>query len=362
MLGATFLSSAAGIPAVPLYFEQRVDHFSASNATFLQRYYLNDTSASATPVILVIMGGEGAIPPSTGFFYPFVVDVLAPKFEALVIEPEHRFYGASLPFGSATSYEIEHLRLLTPMQALADTAELIRSVQRGRNCSLVRGTPSYCPVFTIGGSYPGWMSAMMRLRYPAVIDGAYAASAPMNFYAQRVSQYDYYTVIKRSAERAKPGCSVAVRDALSLITAADRSTLIQQLNLCVPLPSYMTHDVATLRDEVLMVFSYSFAGLNMANYPPGPGASLTKACDLFMEPKTKGTWAPLKAFLAGGYARFAGDRQQPAGCSIVADDALQTNATATACMDLSKQLPAGRNATISCGDWSGCGVGTNGLS
>ena len=95
----------------------------------------------------------------------------------------------------------------------------------------------------------------------------------MNFYAQRVSQYDYYTVIKRSAERAKPGCSVAVRDALSLITAADRSTLIQQLNLCVPLPSYMTHDVATLRDEVLMVFSYSFAGLNMANYPPGPGAS-----------------------------------------------------------------------------------------
>ena len=159
MLGATFLSSAAGIPAVPLYFEQRVDHFSASNATFLQRYYLNDTSASATPVILVIMGGEGAIPPSTGFFYPFVVDVLAPKFEALVIEPEHRFYGASLPFGSATSYEIEHLRLLTPMQALADTAELIRSVQRGRNCSLVRArlatapsSPSAAP--TLAGCQP----------------------------------------------------------------------------------------------------------------------------------------------------------------------------------------------------------------
>ena len=34
------------------------------------------------------MGGEGAIPPSTGFFYPFVIDVLAPKFGALVVEPE----------------------------------------------------------------------------------------------------------------------------------------------------------------------------------------------------------------------------------------------------------------------------------
>ena len=293
MLGATFLSSAAGIPAVPLYFEQRVDHFSATNATFLQRYYLNDTSASATPVIRVIMGGEGAIPPSTGFFYPFVVDVLAPKFEALVIEPEHRFYGASLPFGSATSYDLDHLRLLTPMQALADT-DLIRSVQQPQlqQCAARLAVP----VFTIGGSYPGWMSAMMRLRYPAAV-GAYAASAPMNFYAQRVDQYDYYTVIKKSADRAKPGCSQAVRDALALITAADLTTLVKQLNLCQPLPSYMAHDVATLRDEILMVYSYSFAGLNMANYPPGPGASLTKACELFMEPTTKGTWAPLKAFL-----------------------------------------------------------------
>ena len=41
-------------------------------------------------------------------------------------------------------------------------------------------------MITFGGSYPGWMSAMMRLRYPAVVDAAYAASAPMRFYAQQV--------------------------------------------------------------------------------------------------------------------------------------------------------------------------------
>ena len=51
-----------------------------------------------------------------------------------------------------------------------------------------------CPVITIGGSYPGWLSAMMRLRYPAVVDAAYSASAPMKFYSHEVDQYEYYKV------------------------------------------------------------------------------------------------------------------------------------------------------------------------
>ena len=47
------------------------------------------------------MGGEGAIPPETGLFYPYVNEVLASKFGAYVIEPEHRFYGESLPVDKA---------------------------------------------------------------------------------------------------------------------------------------------------------------------------------------------------------------------------------------------------------------------
>lgn len=38
------------------------------------------------------------------------------------------------------------------------------------NCTAERGQPGYCPVVTVGGSYPGFLSAMMRLRYPAVVD------------------------------------------------------------------------------------------------------------------------------------------------------------------------------------------------
>ena len=172
---AFFLAHAAaalGIPAKPSYFTQRVDHFSTSAATYQQRFYLNETVfGGAGHPILFIIGGEGTVPPTTGFFYPFIVDILAPKFKALVVEPEHRFYGTSLP-----DYNVSALQLLTPQQALADAATLILAMQKRYNCG-AHGTPTYCPVITIGGSYPGWLSAMMRLRYPGVVDGAYAASA-----------------------------------------------------------------------------------------------------------------------------------------------------------------------------------------
>ena len=115
MLAVVF--AIATKPCQPQYFEQQlIDHFSASAATFRQRYYENMTSfgGPGSPIFLVV-GGEGAIPPSTGFFYPWVTDVLAPHFKALVVEPEHRFYGESLPFGTEEkSFTDQALELLTP--------------------------------------------------------------------------------------------------------------------------------------------------------------------------------------------------------------------------------------------------------
>lgn len=120
-----------------------------------------------------------------------VVEELAPKFGALVVEPEHRFYGETLPFGPDKSYTNTALQLLTPQQALADAAHFVRHIQELVGCtgeeSTVDGKRGQrCPVITLGGSYPGWMSAMMRLRYPGLVDMAYAASAPMTFYTQQV--------------------------------------------------------------------------------------------------------------------------------------------------------------------------------
>ena len=114
-----------------------------------------------------LLGGEGAIEPSSGIYYPFVTDVLAKKFSSLVVEPEHRFYGESLPMGESSTYNDFNkvARLLNPQQALEDLMRFIRFVQRKNGCEESRSNPNYCPVITVGGSYPGWLSAMARLRY-----------------------------------------------------------------------------------------------------------------------------------------------------------------------------------------------------
>jgi pimeloyl-ACP methyl ester carboxylesterase len=182
LLGALLLcrNPASAIPADPHFFEQKVDHFSADSRTYQQRYYINDTAFSGPgSPIFVIMGGEGGIEPSTGIFYPSIV-LLAQRLGGFVIEPEHRFYGASQPL---PPYSTQSLQLLNPAQALADAAALLTSLRQRLKCSGLNGEPR-CPAVSVGGSYPGFLAAMMRIRYPNVVDMAYAASAPLRFYSQ----------------------------------------------------------------------------------------------------------------------------------------------------------------------------------
>lgn len=156
---AALLPIAFGIPAIPRYFTQRVDHFSVDHgATFQQRYYENTTAfgGPGSPII-VILGGEGEITPETGIFYPSIVE-LAGSLRAAIYEPEHRGYGTSQP---SPPFNSQRLALLTAPQALADAADFITAMRRDNKCSGIGGEPR-CPVLTVGGSYPGWLSAMMR--------------------------------------------------------------------------------------------------------------------------------------------------------------------------------------------------------
>jgi pimeloyl-ACP methyl ester carboxylesterase len=334
-----FLSISLALPSPPFYFTQRVDHYSINNATFQQRWYQNDTSFSGPGALIIcIMGGEEAIDPSKGILYPSIV-VLAARVGALIIEPEHRFFGASLPV--PPPYSTEHLALLTPYQSLADAAALITATREARNCTGRGGQPR-CPVLTVGGSYPGWQAAMMRLRYPAVVDFGYSASPAMRFYAQNVSQYDYYRVVTESAAFASPTCPAAVRSMLARTLAlADKATMQSKLNLCAPLPAYLlAGDAALLKDELHMVFSYSWANLNMGAYPP-PVTRLATACEGIEANATIDPWGALSTF----YDSFSGGGAGPGGC-----------------FNLSAQMPSGVNATISGGDWSGVGFGDDGAS
>lgn len=305
--------------------------------------------------ILCIIGGEGAVPPEEGIFYPFVTDVLAKRFSALVIEPEHRFYGTSLPFGQ-DSFTDDHLRLATPQQALEDVATFIKGMQDEYQCT-AKGTPGYCPVITIGGSYPGWLSAMARLRYPAVVDFAYSASAPMLFYAQEVDQYAYYEVVSNSAEKSVTGCSGSVRNALNMLSLLSKDDAVTALNICEPLPDYLDDaDDELFMQEILMVFMYTFADLNMGNYPP-TGSDLQNACNDFVTNGASDTYGVLQRFLTG-YGN--GALMNPSSVKRHRRYHKAPVGDRDTCFDMSQQLPNGDNATITGGDWSGCGTGADG--
>ena len=336
LFAAALFSCAFALPSPPLFFEQQVDHFSISNATFSQRYYQNATSfkGPGSPIIC-IMGGEEEVSPAKGILYPSLV-VLAARLGALIVEPEHRFFGASLPI--PPPYSTTHLALLTPQQALADAAALIEATRVARKCTGRGGQPR-CPVITAGGSYPGFQALAMRLRYPAEVDMAYSASPALRFYSQEVGGFDYYARITEAAGRSSPRCPSAVRAMLSAtIAGAGKAAMVEKLGLCTPLPGYLeAGDATLLTTELAMVFQYTFADLNMGAYPL-LNSSFQRACDAIVADAPSDPWGALAAFFSSYVAGSGG------------------------CFNLSAQLPSGANATISSGDWSGVGVGDDGAS
>ncbi|CAL1145942.1 unnamed protein product [Cladocopium goreaui] len=345
LLGACWALPAVSltVPSKALWFQQKVNHFSASNATYLQRYYMDDKHwAGPGSPIFVIMGGERGIPPEMGIFWPWISEVLARQFGGLVLVPEHRFYGESLPYGPA-SYEAEHLKgAMTSQEALADAAELIRSTQLARNCT-VTGTSGYCPVLVIGGSYSGFLAAMMRMRYPAVVDMAYASSAPLKFYSQEVGQYAYYAKVTESAEKSMKGCAAAVLQAfqkmMDFFQTANSSQIAQQFSVCEPVSQ-----PADLADNLLFLAEQTFATLNMVNYPPNSNTGLRRTC--------------------GSFIAAAGHRELEAFRDLFLQEThlgfMNQPLSRSTCFNVSAHLPAGESATARCGDWSGCSSGRDG--
>lgn len=346
-----------GTPAPEQFFEgQIVDHLDDgglhNGKTWRQRYYTWDKEFQGPGYpIFLILGGEGNIEPSTGLYYPFVTHHLAKVFGAYVIEPEHRFYGKSYPV-SKELREISMLRedprvkLFTSEQALYDALHLVDIVKETLGCSKDRFSTSYCPILTIGGSYPGWLSAMARTVFPHRVDMAYAASAPMCFYSQQVHQYDYYDLITRVAEEGSQGCANAVRSALVQVETAilEGGFDERELGVCKnSTPSYLNPsgddvEVRMLAEEFMMVVEYTFANANMANYPPSNKTMLYTACQTFLSDEGK-VFDKVREFLSSHLPPHGKD-----------------------CWDFSSQLPSGPNATITSGDWSGVGAGDNGES
>eukprot|EP00051_Salpingoeca_urceolata_P010330 m.126034 g.126034 ORF g.126034 m.126034 type:complete len:497 (-) comp16670_c0_seq3:163-1653(-) len=250
-----------------LWFNQTLDHNETVPGTFQQRYlvlddYYNDKPARHNRPVFLCPGGEADV--FAGYNHNgFMFDV--GKFHgALLVFPEHRFYGQSLPRGPVDSYRKPTISLLTMEQAVHDYLVILDYVRTAWNVSQT------APVITIGGSYPGMLAGYMRLQHPNMIDAALASSAPVRYHqgvTPSVASGAFFKVVTESFARNDPNCPTYVRRAFAEIasqakTAEGRMQVSKELRLCSPLG-----DGGPAVRLLNLWFESGFAYLAMINYP-----------------------------------------------------------------------------------------------
>ncbi|KAJ7944572.1 Lysosomal Pro-X carboxypeptidase [Quillaja saponaria] len=228
------------------FFEQRLDHFSFSDLPKFQQKYLISTEHWVGPQrlgpIFFYCGNEGYIEwfaENTGFVWE-----IAPQFGAMVVFPEHRYYGESMPYGSGDeAYKNSTtLSYLTAEQALADFAVLLTSLKRNLSAEA-------SPVVLFGGSYGGMLAAWMRLKYPHAAIGALASSAPILQFEDLVPPETFYDIVSNDFRRESTSCFNTIKQSWDVLVSEGKKTnglmqLTKTFRLCRELNK--TNDLSDL--------------------------------------------------------------------------------------------------------------------
>ncbi|KAK4764942.1 hypothetical protein SAY86_026032 [Trapa natans] len=262
------------------YFDQRLDHFSFSDddPRFRQRYLFSSdhwTGPDRMGPIFLYCGNEGDIAwfaENTGFVWE-----IAPKFGAMVLFPEHRYYGESMPYGSREeAYKNSTtLKYLSAEQALADFAVLVTDLKRNLSAQA-------CPVVLFGGSYGGMLAAWMRLKYPHIAVGALASSAPILQFEDIVPPETFYDLVSNDFKRESTNCFDTIKNSWDVLVSESLkenglSALTKTFGLCREL-----RNAQDLVDWLSSAYSY----LAMVDYPypsnflmPLPGHPIREVCN-----------------------------------------------------------------------------------
>ncbi|KAK8447257.1 hypothetical protein SEVIR_8G036400v4 [Setaria viridis] len=237
---ATAGDGGGGVAVPPMvqyetrHYTQRLDHFNSapsSYATFQQRYLINGTFwRGKTSPIFLYAGNEGDVElftNNTGFMWE-----AAPRFGAMLVFIEHRYYGKSMPFGGkeAAYRDAATKGYLTVPQALADYASFVLSLKANLSAPAA-------PVLVLGGSYGGMLAAWMRIKYPHIVMGAVASSAPILSFYGLADPYAFYDRMTDDFKSESKHCYEVLRDSWavldSLLATKEGSALLKRtFNMC----------------------------------------------------------------------------------------------------------------------------------
>ncbi|XP_797434.4 dipeptidyl peptidase 2 [Strongylocentrotus purpuratus] len=333
LLISLLVCSANPLPRYPYkekFFDQFIDHFNSEShgkQTFRQRYFVTDDYwQKGSGPIFFYTGNEGAIESffdNTGYIFD-----IAPEFGALVIFAEHRYYGKSLPLGNQ-SFTPANLGLLTVEQALADYATLITSLKEEPGLQ-------DSPLVVFGGSYGGMLSAYMRMKYPHLVAGALAASAPVYSTANESSQTYFFQTVTKDFYDVDTNCPDLVRagfatlDQLAGQGTSGLNKISTAFHLCKSLVSKADyyHLLGWIRNSFTYqaMLDYPYSASFMGSLPANP---VNVSCHMLLNAST-----PLE-----GLAQASGLYYN-------------TSSTPLQCFDIFAEF-------IQCADPTGCGLGTD---
>ena len=269
----TTIDTPTSADCILSHFQQPLDHFDSQiTSTFKQRYFYNDTFFQPSGPILYYTGNEADVTlyvNATGLMWEN-----AAELGALLVFGEHRYYGESSPFPNTTTTNNltpAQLKWLSVEQSLADHANLITHVK-----ATIPGAFN-SKVVAIGGSYGGMQSSWIRMKYPHVVDGAIAGSAPILAFddvskasAKKAGPLSYWKIVTDDATEAfgsTKECSNNVRrawdimDAMFATGSAGKHKLGQLFRLCAA-PSTLA-ELYALKIYLQMAFDT----MAMGNFP-----------------------------------------------------------------------------------------------
>jgi len=203
---------------------------------------------------------------NTGFILDVAKDL---KPGPLILYPEHRYYGESLPFGDKT-FRKENMYGLTVSQAMEDFIAILQDVKaQYYPTGAGRSHPPHPRVLAFGGSYGGMLSAWLRVRYPHVIYAAYAASAPVHTDLKTdEEQFGFFDVVLNDFSGALPDelCTKQLGLAFTALrskgaTDAGRLEVSKSLGLCDVLKS--PEDVRQTQFWIVQ----AMVAMSMLDYP-----------------------------------------------------------------------------------------------